>query len=601
MAAQWFYRAEERTIGPVASSQLLDLARTGQISKQTLVRRADQQAWVQAEQLKGLFLPDDPLPSHNGPPPLPDQVAEWYVRDVSGNILGPITKKQLDSWVSSGHVNADFHLRQGNVKTWQNAGSVFPALNPGKLLVQRVAKDTQSGIKELRGHSQKYLSAVNIDVQIAPAHLRRCILNAHHQFTTHDKCVTCGTSTVGLNVASVINGEDLNRQKAIDLWTQGRKTVRKVYTWCGIVAVCLSAITISVTWWSIVLVPLFAGIAMMLPAISAKIVRSRINKQIEVQSNSAPRLIDEDAIEQVNESIVAPFFRRNEQDTGNSSAGAFVVKRFQSFGQPTNSIIHTHEVQLLQQLLASKGFDFWQSDDELRAVLTAFSLKSDYDLFKVRLDRLAIQDSPALTAYASLVTNDQIYLPFLQQYLSERGDPNEELWLTRSLEEVRHRFKFQGFARDLELRRNNNLSVTMKMVDEMNPYSFELLLGMIFECQGFHVIETPKSGDQGADVLIEKAGEKIVVQAKLYTDTVGNKAVQEAFSAKEFFRCHKAMVVTNNHFTQSARQLAERNNVILVGRDQFERLLEDFNHSPKDYCRLETLMKIPSITNPPPA
>lgn len=227
-----------------------------------------------------------------------------------------------------------------------------------------------------------------------------------------------------------------------------------------------------------------------------------------------------------------------------------------------------------------------------RLVLNAFALKNDYSLFQQRIEHLESAGMSVLVAYASLVNHDDIFLPFLQQLLADREMPANASSLVAKVEAVRHELELRGFAKDLEQRRHRSMSITIEMVDAMDPYNFELLLGMIYESQGFRVIETPKSGDQGADVLIEKAGERTVVQAKLYSDSVGNKAVQEAIAARSHFRCHAAIVVTNSVFTPSAKQLAESSDVQLICRKHLSRMIEDFNRTAKDYSRLATLMNV---------
>ena len=75
-------------------------------------------------------------------------------------------------------------------------------------------------------------------------------------------------------------------------------------------------------------------------------------------------------------------------------------------------------------------------------------------------------------------------------------------------------------------------------------------------------METSRTGDQGADVIAEKNGKKIIVQCKLYSKPVGNKAVQEVFAAKQFYNGDLGIVITNNDYTKSARQLANSTNIL---------------------------------------
>lgn len=91
-------------------------------------------------------------------------------------------------------------------------------------------------------------------------------------------------------------------------------------------------------------------------------------------------------------------------------------------------------------------------------------------------------------------------------------------------------------------------------IDSMNGQDFELFLGKLFEKMGYSVMVTKGSGDQGADLVIDDNQNKIVVQAKRYGGTVGNKAIQEVYSAKGFYKAHKAIVLTNTWFSRSAQE-----------------------------------------------
>jgi len=67
---------------------------------------------------------------------------------------------------------------------------------------------------------------------------------------------------------------------------------------------------------------------------------------------------------------------------------------------------------------------------------------------------------------------------------------------------------------------------------------------------------------------MQKEGFTYVVQCKLYNQPVGNKAVQEVTSAQAYYEAIGAVVITNNDYTKSARQLAESQNVWLLHDSQ---------------------------------
>lgn len=110
-------------------------------------------------------------------------------------------------------------------------------------------------------------------------------------------------------------------------------------------------------------------------------------------------------------------------------------------------------------------------------------------------------------------------------------------------------------------------------VDKMTGVQFEDFLMLRYKSMGFMVKGTPTSGDFGADLLLVKGSNKIVVQAKRYSKTVGLKAVQEVNSAKPHYKANEAWVVTNNYFTPAAKKLAATNNVRLIDRDQLIEIL----------------------------
>lgn len=98
----------------------------------------------------------------------------------------------------------------------------------------------------------------------------------------------------------------------------------------------------------------------------------------------------------------------------------------------------------------------------------------------------------------------------------------------------------------------------------VNPYEFEGNCKKILEKAGWTARTTPKSGDQGVDVIAQKDGKLIVVQCKLYNQPVGNKAVQEIVAGKTYYHADYAVVVSNNTFTKSAKQLAKSCDVTLL-------------------------------------
>jgi len=103
----------------------------------------------------------------------------------------------------------------------------------------------------------------------------------------------------------------------------------------------------------------------------------------------------------------------------------------------------------------------------------------------------------------------------------------------------------------------------------LDGYQFEEFLAQQFEYGGFKVTLTPKSRDQGADLITENEdGFITVIQAKKYDGIVSNSAIQEIVAAKAYYNADIAMVVTTGYFSKSAIELAEANDVVLMDRDK---------------------------------
>lgn len=89
---------------------------------------------------------------------------------------------------------------------------------------------------------------------------------------------------------------------------------------------------------------------------------------------------------------------------------------------------------------------------------------------------------------------------------------------------------------------------------------------------GWNARATQASGDQGADIVAERAGIRLVVQCKRYGKPVGNGAVQEIAAAMRYWSGDMAAVVSNAGFTPSARKLAAATGVELLHHDDLATL-----------------------------
>ncbi|TAN35825.1 restriction endonuclease [Patescibacteria group bacterium] len=121
-------------------------------------------------------------------------------------------------------------------------------------------------------------------------------------------------------------------------------------------------------------------------------------------------------------------------------------------------------------------------------------------------------------------------------------------------------------------------SIETKAVHSMVELSrsgveFENLIVRLYNSMGYASKRVGGSGDQGADVIANKNGESLLIQAKCYREPVSNKAVQEAVAGRMHHGCTRAVVVTTSYFTSGAIALAKSNSVELIDGELLKRML----------------------------
>ena len=113
--------------------------------------------------------------------------------------------------------------------------------------------------------------------------------------------------------------------------------------------------------------------------------------------------------------------------------------------------------------------------------------------------------------------------------------------------------------------------LTVQQLSEAGRYhrQFELLRKLGYE----RVKVTQGSGDQGVDVIAVKNDKKYAIQCKRYSKKLGNKPVQEVNAGRTIYGCSIAVVVTNNYFTDGAKEAAQATGVELWDRDTLKRMI----------------------------
>ncbi len=146
------------------------------------------------------------------------------------------------------------------------------------------------------------------------------------------------------------------------------------------------------------------------------------------------------------------------------------------------------------------------------------------------------------------------------------------------IEEVKKELESANIKQKLKTQKERKIIKYMiDDIDLMTGLEFEKFVDLLFKKMGYSTQLTKQSGDQGVDIIAAKNNTKIGIQAKCYSNNVGNSAIQEVVAGKAYYNCNKAIVITNNYFTSSAIDLAQSNNVVLWDRNMLkEKIAELF-------------------------
>ncbi len=248
----------------------------------------------------------------------------------------------------------------------------------------------------------------------------------------------------------------------------------------------------------------------------------------------------------------------------------------------------------------NNGFQLIEDVTKLRKLLEKKDIKTDYTqifdemIFIIKQDMQKLLDKltkPAHKRISKITKTDKKKI--IKEYLRLGFDePNvmiisdlfdkfalnyNESEVARLLQECIEEQELDDFEESLGVKKIRKIGD----FDKLNGHQFEDYLKELFNILGYQVIRTKGSGDQGADLIIKKDGTKTVVQAKKYSGSVTNKAIQEVVASKKHYSADRGMVVTTGKFTKSAIDLAKSNKVDLWDKKKLKQIVDDINKSSK--------------------
>lgn len=91
----------------------------------------------------------------------------------------------------------------------------------------------------------------------------------------------------------------------------------------------------------------------------------------------------------------------------------------------------------------------------------------------------------------------------------------------------------------------------------LDGWEFEEEVAQIFRQNGYNAKVTKKTGDDGADIIMYKNGEKVLVQCKHYASPVEPAVARELNGIREDFGASKLLLVASSGVSKSCREFIQ--------------------------------------------
>lgn len=202
------------------------------------------------------------------------------------------------------------------------------------------------------------------------------------------------------------------------------------------------------------------------------------------------------------------------------------------------------------------GYNGWKLKDVEREIRRRYPDQPSHNIQRIQseIETLDLQIQPITQERRSVqrqLADLTVKISDLQQQLADEKEKR------RQADELKR-------EREAHEKKQAKLQLLNGRWETLPGIPFEEFLAKVLRQHGYEVELTPASGDQGVDLVAVIFGQRVAIQAKGYSNMVGNESVQQVVAGKRFYNCTHAAVITNSSFTHAALALAESNDCLMI-------------------------------------
>ena len=114
----------------------------------------------------------------------------------------------------------------------------------------------------------------------------------------------------------------------------------------------------------------------------------------------------------------------------------------------------------------------------------------------------------------------------------------------------------------------------MSILDNTSGREFEEFMIKLFEKLGYSTTVTNRSKEYGCDMMLQQSDYRLAVQTTRSESELTFTSVQRVLDSSRKYNSQMSVVITNNKFLSSAKNLAKIKNVVLIDRKKLLELID---------------------------
>ena len=115
----------------------------------------------------------------------------------------------------------------------------------------------------------------------------------------------------------------------------------------------------------------------------------------------------------------------------------------------------------------------------------------------------------------------------------------------------------------------------------LDGIEFEQEVAALCRAMSYYVETTPRTGDQGIDLILKQRGKTTIVQCKAHKNPVGPAVVRELYGSMYDYGADSAVLARSGGFTKGVLNFAQDKKITLLDAPELARLAVQYGHEIK--------------------